>query len=83
MKVLKFGGSSVADAKRISNVIEIINSSEDNKYIIFSAMKGNAEINILAVAQGSTEKNISFVIEGKNREIALKCVHKTFLRSKG
>ena len=40
MKVLKFGGSSVANAEKISKVIDIIIDSEDNKHIVFSAMKG-------------------------------------------
>lgn len=40
MKVLKFGGSSVADAEKIERVIDIINSSENNRYVVFSAMKG-------------------------------------------
>ena len=45
---------------------------------LFSAL-GREHINVLAIAQGSSERNISFVINKKNRERALRCVHKAFL----
>jgi len=45
---------------------------------LFSAV-GDAEINILAIAQGSSERNISFVIQQKDKEAALKAVHKKFI----
>lgn len=45
---------------------------------LFSAL-GREHINVLAIAQGSSERNISFVIDKKNREGALRCVHKAFL----
>jgi bifunctional aspartokinase / homoserine dehydrogenase 1 len=45
---------------------------------LFSAM-GEAGINILVIAQGSSERNISFVIEEKNHTLALRTIHKAFL----
>ena len=38
MKVLKFGGSSIADSKSISNVIEIIKNNTDELCIVVSAI---------------------------------------------
>lgn len=45
---------------------------------LFSAL-GSAGINILAIAQGSSERNISFVVEDKDKTMALNTVHKAFL----
>jgi len=45
---------------------------------LFSAI-GDAEINILAIAQGSSERNISFVIQQKDKEAALRAVHRKFI----
>ncbi len=45
---------------------------------LFSAL-GNAGINVLAIAQGSSERNISFVIHQSSRVAALNVVHKAFL----
>jgi aspartokinase/homoserine dehydrogenase 1 len=45
---------------------------------LFSAL-GAAGINILAIAQGSSETNISFVIEKAGEPRALKTVHRAFL----
>ena len=45
---------------------------------IFSAL-GNAEINVLAIAQGSSERNISLVIDKKDTQKAIEAIHHTFL----
>ncbi len=45
---------------------------------LFSSL-GNSEINILAIAQGSSERNISLVIESKDKIKALNTIHKTFI----
>ena len=45
---------------------------------LFSSL-GGEEINILAIAQGSSERNISFVIHKKDEKPALKTIHKAFL----
>ncbi|MGL1893709.1 MAG: aspartate kinase [Spirochaetaceae bacterium] len=45
---------------------------------LFSSL-GNDEINVLAIAQGSTEKNISLVVKSNQKAKALNAIHKTFL----
>lgn len=45
---------------------------------LFSAL-GNNEINVFAIAQGSSERNISFVTEAEYKEKALITLHKAFL----
>ena len=49
---------------------------------LFSAL-GTAGINILVIAQGSSERNISFVIEEKNHFAALRTIHREFLAGHG
>ncbi len=49
---------------------------------LFSAL-GEKKINVLAIAQGSSERNISFVIENKDREVALNTVHRAFFGDGG
>ncbi|TVQ38290.1 MAG: aspartate kinase [Spirochaetaceae bacterium] len=44
---------------------------------LFSAL-GDAGINILAIAQGSTEMNISFLVHRDDRERTLQVVHRAF-----
>ena len=44
---------------------------------LFSAL-GEARINVLAIAQGSSEMNISFVVDRGERERALRAVHDAF-----
>ena len=45
---------------------------------LFSAL-GAEKINVLAIAQGSSERNISFVIEQSLEQKALRCIHRAFL----
>ena len=45
--------------------------------MLFSAL-GEARVNVLAIAQGSTERNISFVVHGADRKAALNAVHRAF-----
>jgi len=47
---------------------------------LFSAL-GKALINVLAIAQGSSERNISFVIQNKDKAEALKTIHKAFFHT--
>lgn len=49
---------------------------------LFSSL-GSKNINVLAIAQGSSERNISFVIESKDRELALNTIHAAFLGNGG
>ena len=44
---------------------------------LFSAL-GEAGINVLAIAQGSTEMNISFVVHRSDRKTTLNAVHRAF-----
>ncbi|HET6451780.1 MAG TPA: ACT domain-containing protein, partial [Spirochaetia bacterium] len=45
---------------------------------LFSSL-GRAGVNILVIAQGSSERNISFVIEEKSHTLALRTIHAEFL----
>ena len=47
---------------------------------LFSSL-GDAGINVLAIAQGSSERNISFVISASDTKQALTVIHKTFLEN--
>jgi aspartokinase/homoserine dehydrogenase 1 len=58
MNVLKFGGTSVADAECIRQVKYIVESSDANKYIVVSAMSGVTDMLLRAYKQavsGSAE----------------------------
>jgi aspartokinase/homoserine dehydrogenase 1 len=48
---------------------------------LFSAL-GEAGLNVLAIAQGSSERNISFVVHGNDRKKALNVVHDAFFDEK-
>jgi len=45
---------------------------------LFSSL-GDEKVNVLAIAQGSTEKNISLVVKSEEKARALNAIHKTFL----
>lgn len=45
---------------------------------LFSSL-GEEKVNVLAIAQGSTEKNISLVVKSSDKDRALNAIHKTFL----
>jgi bifunctional aspartokinase / homoserine dehydrogenase 1 len=45
---------------------------------IFSAL-GAAGVNVLVIAQGSSERNISFVVEGGQETAAIRTIHDAFL----
>lgn len=76
--------------KKIQN-IEVINDLEIIAVIgdnmsgrigfcgrMFTAL-GNDRVNVLAIAQGSTEKNISIVVKSSEKDNALNVIHETFL----
>src|SRR2546422_2834175 len=48
---------------------------------VFSAL-AQAEINVIAIAQGSSELNLSLVVDGKDAAPALRAVHAAFQLSK-
>jgi aspartokinase/homoserine dehydrogenase 1 len=45
---------------------------------LFTAL-GENKINVLAIAQGSSERNISFVVKKEYSEKAINVIHKSFL----
>ena len=47
---------------------------------VFGAL-GDEKINVLAIAQGSSEMNISFVVHGDDRERTLQTVHRAFFKA--
>ena len=61
MKVLKFGGSSIADSKSISNVIEIVKDNTDELCVVVSAI-GNVTdllLNCLKFAKSQKKMTIN------------------------
>jgi len=44
---------------------------------LFGAL-GRANVNVIAIAQGSSELNISLVVSEKDRETAVKAIHREF-----
>lgn len=63
MKILKFGGSSVGNAARIKNVIEIIqNSIKENKNIsvIFSAFQGVTDL-LIKMSSLAAQGNLDYL----------------------
>ena len=48
---------------------------------LFSTL-GENKINVCAIAQGSSELNISCVVEAKNLQKALNCIHNKFFNPK-
>ena len=80
--------SKSIDSFDVKNDLEIISIIGENMRgrpgisgLLFDSL-GKAGINVLAIAQGSSERNISFVINGKDRAIALNTVHGAFLDSR-
>jgi len=49
---------------------------------LFSAL-GDTGINVLAIAQGSSEMNISFIIDRTDRQYTLNVVHRAFFPTQG
>ena len=59
MKVLKFGGTSVADAQNIAQCISVINGIEGKKVVVVSALAGITDALIEAVIKAEN-KNIDY-----------------------
>jgi len=47
---------------------------------LFGAL-GRAKVNVIAIAQGSSELNISLVVSEKDREGAVRAIHQEFHES--
>lgn len=74
MKVLKFGGSSVATSQRIKSVIEIIRSRPDGRAVIFSAFGGVTDL-LIQISQRALEGNNDYLprleeVEKRHLEVA-------------
>ena len=59
MKVLKFGGSSVGDAKAIKQTAQIIIDSKDVAAVVLSAIRGVTDM-LINMAQFAGDKNIRY-----------------------
>lgn len=77
--------SRIIRSVKITDALEIIAVIGDNMRgqvglcgKLFSSL-GKANVNILAIAQGSTELNISFVIASENKSDAVVAIHRAFL----
>ena len=64
MKVLKFGGTSVADSKSINKVVTILNNNDDNLLIIVSAFGG-----VIAFNREVNEKLIKNILDNQFVEL--------------
>jgi aspartokinase/homoserine dehydrogenase 1 len=65
MKILKFGGSSIRDAERIKNVIDIIKNELNNSAIVgivFSAFQGITD-DLLNVSRMAADRNELYLTE--------------------
>ncbi len=67
----------IEDLEIIAVIGEKMRGSPGISGKLFSAL-GDAEINILAIAQGSSEMNISFLVHRQDRARALQVVHRAF-----
>ncbi|MCK4563100.1 MAG: aspartate kinase [Verrucomicrobia bacterium] len=72
MKVVKFGGSSVANAEQVSKIIEIVTADENRRIVVVSAPGkrhgDDTKVTDLLIALANT------VLEGGDYEVALESV---------
>ncbi|MDC7218810.1 MAG: aspartate kinase [Spirochaetales bacterium] len=71
MKVLKFGGSSVADSEKIKKVVDIVTLSTENKFVILSAMKGITNALIASAKKAEVGDAVYKELAGEVRERTL------------
>ena len=70
MKVLKFGGTSVADSKSINNVISILENNDEPLFIIVSALGGITNLlQKCLVSKGQSIDEIINEIEQRHLEV--------------
>ena len=70
MKVLKFGGTSVADSKSINNVISILKDNDEPLFIIVSALGGITNLlQKCIVSKGQSVDEIINEIEQRHLEV--------------
>ena len=58
-KVIKFGGSSIADAKKIENILDIIASYDSKTVVVLSAI-GNTTNELIECGKLACERDISY-----------------------
>lgn len=84
MKVLKFGGTSLANVERIKNVVQIISRDSEEKIIVLSAMSGTTntliEIADLALQKKSDESKqlLTQLFDKKTKVIKELFTNKTY-----
>ena len=59
MKVLKFGGTSVADSKSLSHVIEILKNQSERQFVVVSALGGITNL-LIQLAEKASEGTTAF-----------------------
>ena len=59
MKVIKFGGTSVANPDSLSLVIDIINRSDDKQLVVVSALSGVTDL-LSAMAKSASNSEINY-----------------------
>tara|TARA_B100001057_G_scaffold491212_1_gene580994 strand:+ start:969 stop:3416 length:2448 start_codon:yes stop_codon:yes gene_type:complete len=78
MKVLKFGGTSVANSESLSNVLKIIQKQKSSVAVVVSALGGITDLlmEMLSLAQSGEDhyKDNLAVIEKRHLETIKKCV---------
>ena len=79
MKVLKFGGTSVANSKSLSKVIEILKSQSEPIVVVVSALGGITDL-LLGMLQLALERKENFKdnldeIEKRHLEPILSLIH--------
>ena len=76
--------NSVSIEKNMVNIAVVGDKMKDHQGIsgkLFSSLGAN-NINIRAIAQGASERNISIIIDKKNIKKALNTIHERFLKNK-
>ena len=63
MKVLKFGGKSLATEKGLDSVLDIIKKEEKPVIVVLSARSKTTELLIEAINKAKNQKNYAFIIE--------------------
>ena len=80
MKVLKFGGTSVANAESLSNVLKIVQKQKESTAVIVSALGGITDLlmEMLSSAQSGKQEYRKGFLEIETRHMN---IIKTFGRS--
>ena len=82
IKVVKFGGSSLADAEQFRKVAEIVKSDPDRRFVVASApgKRYRDDVNIRMIDQGSSELNIIVGVEERDFDKAHNAIYHEFVK---